>query len=146
MTCGAFHIEGILRAHIKPFPLTTIHLLVVEKDIQPPFWSPIPSFGVLLSQPAPSGARLHHFYFSSFIARRYFIVPGVNGIPHRQKNQIGIYTILLFTTRLDRLCNPLGLLTVHILIILKVISFFWRRCRRVSDCRASATFSWHQRC
>jgi hypothetical protein len=35
----------------------------VEKDIQPPFWSPIPSFGVLLSQPAPSGARLRHFYF-----------------------------------------------------------------------------------
>jgi hypothetical protein len=83
----AFYIEGMLRAHIKPFLLLTIHLLVVEKDIQPPFWSPIPSFGVLLSQPAPSGARLRHFYFPSFIARRYFLVPGVNGIPHRQKNQ-----------------------------------------------------------
>jgi hypothetical protein len=109
------------RAHIKPFLLTTIHLLVVEKGIQPPFWSPIPSFGVLLSQPAPSGARLRHFYFPSFIARRYFIVPGVNGIPYCQRISIGIYTFLLFTTRLGRLCNPWRLLTAHNRIILKVI-------------------------
>jgi hypothetical protein len=90
----AFHIEGMLRAHFTPFPLTTTPLLVVEKDLQPPFWSPIPSFGVLLFQPAPSGARLHHFYLSSFFSRRYFLVPGVIGIPHRQRSVSAFFTIL----------------------------------------------------